>query len=66
MKRILTTQGKHEIVILLLIVVPLMVIGVAWAIYEGGYAIPRDPVTPVATPATAPSTPTGFVIVDAA
>lgn len=64
MKRILTTQGKHEIVIVLLIAVPLMVIGVIWAILEGGYAIPRDPVTPVATPVTPNATPTSFIIVD--
>lgn len=68
MKRILSTQGKHEIVIVLLIAVPLMVIGVVWAILQGGYAIPIDPVTPVpvATPATPAATPAAFVIVDAA
>jgi len=66
MKRILNTQGKHEVVIVLLIVVPLMVIGVVWAIMEGGYAIPIEPLTPAASPVSTPVSPTGFTIVEAA
>ena len=63
MNKILKTQGKHEIVIVLLLAVPLMVAGVVWAILEGGYAEPLEPVTPVATPApTTTSTPAAFVI----
>lgn len=64
MKRILNTQGKHEVVIVVLIAVPLMVAGVIWAIIEGGYSEPRLPVTPVSTPATDQSTPAAFIIVD--
>jgi hypothetical protein len=62
MNKILKTQGKHEIVIVLLIAVPLMVAGVVWAIIEGGYAEPLAPVSPVATPAPSPSTPAAFFI----
>ncbi|HWV34801.1 MAG TPA: hypothetical protein VNZ55_04160 [Thermomicrobiales bacterium] len=66
MKRILNTQGKHEIYIVLAIVVPLMVIGVVWAIVNGGYAEPIAPVTPVATPAPTETTPAAFTFIDAA
>jgi hypothetical protein len=63
MNKILKTQGKHEIVIVILIAVPLMVAGVVWAILEGGYAEPLPPVTPVATPAPSTATPTAFFTV---
>jgi hypothetical protein len=62
MDKILKTQGKHEIVIVLLIAVPLMIGGVVWAILEGGYAEPLALVTPVATPASPTATPSAFVI----
>lgn len=62
MNKILKTQGKHEIVIVLLLAVPLMIGGVVWAIIEGGYAEPLPPVTPVATPAPTDSTPATFTI----
>ncbi len=45
-------QGKRDIVILLLIVVPLVVAGFTYAVLEGGFAEPRLPATPtvVSTP----------------
>ena len=46
-------QGKRDLVILLLIVVPLAVAGVVWALLAGGFAEPRLPVatpTIIATP----------------
>jgi hypothetical protein len=47
-------QGKRELAILAWIVVPLIVVGFAWAVYEGGFAEPQP--TPTATP-TVISTP---------
>ena len=45
-------QGKRDLAILLLIVVPLIVIGFTWAVLNGGYAEPITPATPtvIATP----------------
>jgi hypothetical protein len=45
-------QGKRDLAILLLIVVPLIVIGFTWAELNGGYAEPIPPATPsvIATP----------------
>lgn len=50
-----TSPGKHDILIVLAIVVPLVIGGVVWAILDGGYAEPIPPVTPVATPTASPS-----------
>lgn len=47
--------GKHDIFIVLAIVVPLVIGGVVWAILEGGYAEPIPPVTPIATPTASPA-----------
>jgi hypothetical protein len=54
--------GKHDILIVLAIVVPLVIGGVVWAILEGGYAEPVPPVTPIATPTASPAVSTPFVI----
>ena len=63
MNKILKTQGKHEIVIVLLIAVPLMIGGVVWAILEGGYAEPLPEVTPVSSPAPSTGTPAALFTV---
>ena len=47
---------KRDVAILAWIVVPLIVVGFAYAVYEGGFAEPIAPETPVATP-TVVSTP---------
>jgi hypothetical protein len=46
-------QGKRELAILAWIVVPLIVVGFAWAVYEGGFAEPPATATPtvISTPA---------------
>jgi hypothetical protein len=46
-------QGKRDLAILAWIIVPLIVVSFAWAVYEGGFAEPQPtPATPtvVATP----------------
>ncbi|HVL23887.1 MAG TPA: hypothetical protein VM450_07370 [Thermomicrobiales bacterium] len=49
-------QGKRELAIVAWLVVPLIVVGFAWAVYEGGFAEPIPPATPTASP-TVVSTP---------
>ncbi len=64
--KLFNQQGKHDIVIILLIVVPLMIGGVVWAVLEGGYAEPLPPVTPVATPNSSPEASAPIFTIDGA
>lgn len=47
-------QGKHDILIVVLIAVPLMVAGFVWAIIDGGYSDPSEPANVISVPASTP------------
>lgn len=47
-------QGKHDILIVVLIAVPLMVAGFVWAIIDGGYSDRSEPANVISVPASTP------------
>ena len=47
-------QGKHDILIVVLIAVPLIVAGFVWAVIDGGYSDPAEPVNVISVPASSP------------
>lgn len=55
-------QGKHDILIVILLAVPLMVAGFVWAVIDGGYADPVEPANTISVPASTPVTSPSFII----
>lgn len=55
------SQGKRDILILVLIAVPLILAGFVWAMLEGGYAEPVVPATPISSPAPSPAASPTFI-----
>lgn len=54
-------QGKHDILIVVLIAVPLMVAGFVWAMIDGGYTDPAEPRNVISIPAPSPAASPTFL-----
>lgn len=59
------SQGKRDILLLVVLIVPLAIAGVIWGIL-GDFTSPREPATPtpIVAPATPQSTPLTFIVSD--
>lgn len=59
------SQGKRDLLLLVVLVVPLAIAGVIWGML-GDFSETREPITPtpIATPATPQSTPVSFFVIE--
>jgi nitrogen fixation-related uncharacterized protein len=55
-------QGKHDILIVVLIAAPLMVAGFVWAMISGGYTEPDEPSNVISIPAPSPAVSPAFLV----